>query len=149
MKKLVLFVAALLAVGATSVGSASAQTYQKAVGLNLGFPLGINYKQFVSNSGAVEATLGYVNQGVMLTALYEHHINLVENFYMYVGGGLNIGAVDLHKEGQFALGISPVVGFEYKFNGAPVALAVDYAPEINFLSPMNFSTAAFKIRFAF
>lgn len=119
------------------------------MGLNLGLPLGINYKQFVTHNSAIEGTFGYVRNGVMLTALYEYHINLVENFNLYVGGGLNVGVVGLHYGGQFALGIDPVVGFEYKFSGAPIALAIDYAPQINIFSPMNFSTAAFKVRFAF
>lgn len=145
MKKYLFVLLAVLA-----VGSAQGQgTYKKAVGLNFGWPIGINYKQFVSDQTAIEGTLGYMRGGVMLTALYEYHINLVENFNMYVGGGVNIGAVSLNHGGQLALGIDPVVGFEYKFSRAPIALALDYAPQINIFSPMNFNTAAFKVRFAF
>lgn len=147
MKKSLLLVAAALVIG---VGSVQAQNnYHRAVGLNLGFPLGINYKQFLANQNALEFSLGYVNHGVMFTGLYQYHINLVENFNMYIGGGLNIGVVGIDHNTQFALGIDPTVGFEYKFAGAPIALAVDYAPQLNIFSPINLTTTALKVRFVF
>lgn len=129
----------------------SAQDYKTAVGVNMGAQMGVNFKQFLGPKGALEATFGYQipGRGVMLTAAYQHHISLVDNLKLYVGGGMNIGIVGLARSynSKFALGIDPNVGFEYKFDRAPVALAVDYMPQVNFFSACRWSTASFKIRF--
>lgn len=129
----------------------SAQDYTTAVGVNMGAQMGVNFKQFLGPKGAIEATFGYQipGRGVMVTAAYQHHISLVDNLKLYVGGGMNIGAVGVssnHKS-QFVIGIDPNVGFEYKFDRAPIALAVDYMPQINFFSGCRWSTASFKLRF--
>lgn len=133
--------------------NASAQSYDKAIGLNLGLPLGVNYKQFINRTGALDFTFGYQDGGVMLTAVFQHHINLVDNLNLYLGGGINVGGVHMgnayrHHGGSFVLGIDPTVGFEYRFANTPVVVAVDYTPQINIISHMNFGIAAFKLRFA-
>lgn len=153
MKKFLILAVALLTIGAGSVHAQRTGNgqgfYNRAIGINLGLPFGVNYKQFLANRDALEFSLGYVNSGVMFTALYQYHVNLVENFNMYVGGGVNVGLVGLSHRTQFALGIDPTVGFEYKFSEAPIVLALDYAPQINIFSPINLTSAAFKIRFVF
>lgn len=132
--------------------SANAQSYDKAIGLNLGYPLGVNYKQFINRTGALDFTFGYQDGGVMLTAVFQHHVNLIDNLNLYFGGGVNIGGVHLgnvhsHHGGSFSLGIDPTVGFEYRFARTPIVVAVDYTPQINIISHMNFGVAAFKLRF--
>lgn len=146
-KVLALMAGLLLTTGVLS--TSMAQSYRSAIGLNIGSILGVNYKQFIGHSNsAMEINFGYQRHGVMLSGVYQFHFNLVDELYLYVGGGVNVGMVNLnHDNGKFALGIDPTVGFEYKFREAPIALAVDYTPQINIFSPMNFSVAAFKIRF--
>lgn len=141
-----------LFVASATTTTVRAQSYNKAIGLNLGTILGINFKHFVSSKGALEYNFGYQrpSNGVMLTAVYQHHINLVENLNLYVGGGLNMGVKDIdhrHNNSRFAIGIDPTIGFEYKFNEAPIALAMDYTPQINLTTSMNWQIIAFKVRF--
>lgn len=143
-----LFAFAVVAMGASQQRT-WAQDYQTALGLNIGSSLGINFKQFVSKSGAVDLDLGYLvrRHGISLSGVYQHHISLVENFKLYVGGGVNVGVSNLDEKTKVDLGIDPNVGFEYKFKKAPVALAADYRPQINFFSSSRWGIAALKIRF--
>ncbi len=125
--------------------------YTDAISINLGGDMGVAWKRFVAPRGAIETQLGYnINRdGVMLSSVYQYHVPLAEGFNLYVGGGLNIGALHLgkHRDAEFAFGIDPTVGFEYKIPGAPVALAIDYKPNINFTTDSQWELAAFKIRF--
>lgn len=159
MKKKILLIVAVATIAIGSIQSSAAQShrgasrypYQTSLGLNVGAVMGINFKQFVGNNSALEFDLGYQipHNGVMFSAVYQYHINLVDNLYLYVGGGFNIGGQHFarHADGEFVFGIDPNIGFEYKFDGAPIALALDYKPQINIASHSNWNIAGFKIRF--
>ena len=152
MKKMIIALAALL-LPVAAIQSAHAQEYNTAIGVNLGSDMGIGFKHFLGERGAIEAQFGYnlSCKGVMLSAVYQYHIPLATGFSLYAGGGLNIGALHLgkHDDADFAIGLDPTVGFEYKFAGAPIALAVDYKPNINFTPHSQWDLAAFKIRYTF
>lgn len=152
MKKLIIALAALL-LPVASIQSAQAQEYNTAIGVNLGADMGFGFKHFLGERGAIEAQFGYNLgcEGVMLSAVYQYHVPLATGFSLYAGGGLNIGVLHLgkHQESDFAIGLDPTVGFEYKFAGAPIALAVDYKPNINFTPHSQWDLAAFKIRYTF
>lgn len=143
------FAALTLSAAALAPLPAKAQDYDSAIGLNIGDIMGVNYKYFTSTRSAIELDFGYQfsSHGLSLTAVYQYHIPLVSQFKLYVGAGLNIGVSYLRSGGAFALGIDPNVGFEYTFPSAPVILALDYQPQINFFTPMKWGVAAFKIRF--
>lgn len=130
-----------------------AQDYNTAFSLNLGADMGFGFKRFLGARSAVEAQFGYniPCKGVMLSAVYQYHVPLVKGLHLYAGGGLNIGALHLgkHQSADFAIGIDPTVGFEYKFAQAPVALALDYKPNINFTPQSQWDLAAFKVRYTF
>ena len=152
MKKLIIALAALL-LPVASIQSAQAQEYNTAIGVNLGADIGFGFKHFLGERSAIEAQFGYNLgcDGVMLSAVYQYHVPLATGFSLYAGGGLNIGVLHLgkHQESDFAIGLDPTVGFEYKFAGAPIALAVDYKPNINFTPHSQWDLAAFKIRYTF
>lgn len=152
MKKLIIALAALL-LPVASIQSAQAQEYNTAIGVNLGADMGFGFKHFLGERGAIEAQFGYNLgcDGVMLSAVYQYHVPLATGFSLYAGGGLNIGVLHLgkHHDSDFAIGLDPTVGFEYKFAGAPIALAVDYKPNINFTPHSQWDLAAFKIRYTF
>ncbi|WP_071134894.1 hypothetical protein [Millionella massiliensis] len=152
MKKLIIALAALL-LPVASIQSAQAQEYNTAIGVNLGADMGFGFKHFLGERSAIEAQFGYNLgcDGVMLSAVYQYHVPLATGFSLYAGGGLNIGVLHLgkHQESDFAIGLDPTVGFEYKFAGAPIALAVDYKPNINFTPHSQWDLAAFKIRYTF
>lgn len=152
MKKKI-FVALLLALPFVGSKSVSAQEYRTAVGVNLGADMGFGFKHFLGQRSAIEAQFGYniPCNGVMLSAVYQYHVPLATGFYLYAGGGLNIGALHLgkHESSDFAIGLDPTVGFEYKFADAPIALVLDYKPNINFTPHSQWDLAAFKIRYTF
>lgn len=133
--------------------TAHAQEYNTAVSVNIGGDMGFGFKHFLSERSAIEAQFGYnlSCHGVMLSAVYQYHVPLATGFSLYAGGGLNIGALHLgkHQSADFAIGLDPTVGFEYKFADAPIALAVDYKPNINFTPHSQWDLAAFKIRYTF
>lgn len=152
MKKKI-FAALLLALPLAGMQSASAQEYNTAVSVNLGADMGFGFKHFLGERSAIEAQFGYniPCNGVMLSAVYQYHVPLATGFSLYAGGGLNIGALHLgkHESSDFAIGLDPTVGFEYKFADAPIALALDYKPNINFTPHSQWDLAAFKIRYTF
>ncbi len=149
MKTAVIAIAFFTAFAAT----AQAQEYDTGIGVNLGADMGIGFKRFLTERSAIEAQFGYNLgcDGVMLSAVYQYHVPLATGFSLYAGGGLNIGALHLgkHQDADFAIGLDPTVGFEYKFADAPIALAVDYKPNINFTPHSQWDLAAFKIRYTF
>lgn len=152
MKKKI-FAALLLALPLAGLHSVSAQEYNTAVSVNLGADMGFGFKHFLGERSAIEAQFGYniPCNGVMLSAVYQYHVPLATGFSLYAGGGLNIGALHLgkHESSDFAIGLDPTVGFEYKFADAPIALALDYKPNINFTPHSQWDLAAFKIRYTF
>lgn len=143
-----------LALPLLAVNTARAQQdYTRAIGINLGPDMGFAYKHFVGTHSAIEAQFAYniPDNGIMLSAVYQYHIPLAQGFSLYAGGGLNIGVLHMgrYEKSDFAFGIDPTVGFEYKFANAPIALAVDYKPNINFTCHSQWNLAAFKVRYAF
>lgn len=151
MKKIILVVIALVTVAVVAAPKANAwEPYRNAIGVHVGSVMGVNFKSFVAPRGAIEADLSYyINRGLMATAVYQHHFELVKNFSLYLGGGVNLGADNMGKDRdtKFAFGVDPNVGFEYSFPRTIVSLAIDYKPMINFTCPMHFDVASLRIRF--
>lgn len=150
MKKSLIALILIVTFFSASSLKANAQPYGNAVGLQVGSVLGVNFKSFLTHRGALEADVSYyVRGGVMGTLVYQHHFELVDNFNLYLGGGVNIGAVGLSKgkNAEFALGVDPNLGFEYSFDNAPIALGFDYRPMINFTAPSRFDVLSFRVRF--
>lgn len=152
MKRIILVVlVAVLAYGA------NAQDYKFAVGANLGPSMGVTMKYNFNRVSAVEMLLTYSlpDEGPNFVALYEYHVPLQDRFRMYMGGGLNMGALDVHKgkkhshDAEFAFGIDPIIGLEYNVASVPLSLAFDYKPVINFTTYNQWQEVSFKIRFAF
>ena len=70
-----------------------------------------------------------------------------EAFYYYIGVGPSI----LFGEGTTLFGISGELGLEYRFNGAPLALGVDWRPTYFLGDNSNFEAGGFGVnaRFVF
>lgn len=152
MKKI--FIALLLMI---AVGSVSAQPYKWSIGANLGPSMGASIKYNFDRNNSFEGIAAYNIQhnGPMFSFLYEYNVDLVDRLRMYMGGGLNIGALHVRKyhhyrsDADFAIGISPVIGLEYNFKQAPISFAFDYKPAINFTTCKLWNDVAFKLRFRF
>ncbi len=97
MKKLV-FTFALILCGVFAAQSQS--DYKTAIGLRLGVPLSVSFKQFISEPGAIEIFAGYRNYGGLVYnygwfnagALYEYHkpITGVEGLLVFWWGGSSL-----------------------------------------------------------
>lgn len=149
MRKFILTVIIIATVG---VSASKAQDYQKSVGITLGPAVGINASAFISTTSSIEAQFTYnvPYRAPMFTALYRYHVSLEDNFNCYGGGGLNIGATSVGTDiSKFAFGITPVVGMEYTFDDYPVAVAMDYAPNINIWGKCVWNQLSLKVKYIF
>ena len=144
MKKITLLFSMLFVMALAS--NLKAQDYNSAIGLRFGYPLSISYKTFLSESNALELYAGYrgysgIYSYFSVGALYEIHkpINGVDGLSWYYGGGLSVqfftydnSYVFNDDNGSVGLGISGVIGLDYKFADAPFNLSVDFLPTIRF-----------------
>lgn len=119
----------------------SAQSeYKSAIGLRLGYPASISYKQFLNEKNAIELYAGYRRWSNLVSytnvgALYQIHtpIKGVEGLQWYIGGGASAliwNYDDIYGDtyGNFNLGISGCLGLDYKFAEYPINLSVDWVP---------------------
>lgn len=165
MKKIALIITTILAIS-VSTTTVKAQDYNASIGLSLGAPMGIDYKQFFSPRSAINATFGYTFKGNSLTigAVYQYHIPLIENLNLYAGAGVNFGGMYLgskynkklgngdiikYSAREFLFGITPNIGIEYKFENAPIAIGLDYRPSVNFTTASQWNQASLKVRYTF
>lgn len=153
MKKV--FFIALLAVFSFS---AYAQDYQKAVGLRLGYPLGLTYKQFTSATNGFEviADLDIFSNGVTKIFgsgyyLWQKPISQVQGLSWFAGPGVSAGMF-LWKGGDawFNAAIAGLGGVEYKFADLPLAISADFNPRFYFMHSSGFyAGGAVSVRYTF
>ena len=121
----------------TSVSQA--QDYKSAVGLRLGSPLSVSYKTFISEKGAFEGVAGFRSYSgyswFNVGAYYQHHneIASVDGLKWYYGAGANVyfwswESNFIDPGSTTSIGISGVLGLDYKFADYPVNLSLDWAP---------------------
>lgn len=145
--------------------------YHNAIGLRLGGTSGITYKHLLSRGNAFEGILGLWPYKAGITALYEKHFETgAPGLRCYVGGGghLNIGETDrryyvsydaegrpvryTYRDNGYAMGIDGIMGVEYKFKFAPLALSADVKPfvEMNdYAHVYLFIDPSLGVKFAF
>lgn len=144
MKKLIIFLP--LFVAATVL----AQDYKTGIGLRAGETSGLTFKRFLGSSTALEGIFGAWRYGVSATVLFEKYspVSSVGGLNWYYGGGGHVAfrnryydryyyyhrnnyyVVDYYDNGGVGLGIDGIIGLEYKFNGAPIAISLDLKPFI-------------------
>ncbi len=124
MKKIILVLAAIFCFSST----VQAQDYDRSIGLRLGYPAGISYKQFFSDLGAFEIIGSGRKGGYQLTVLIEGHQPIFgSNMTFLYGGGGHIGVLDK----SLNVGADGIAGLEYVFR-APVAVTIDINPSLLF-----------------
>lgn len=136
MRKVCLFTVAILFFSFSQAQSKSANssTYKTALGVKVWDGAGISFKQFLNGNNALELIGYFYNQGARITGLYEIHgpINGAPGLQWYIGPGAHIGFYNSkHGDGVFA-GIDGVLGLDYKFNGAPINISIDWQPSFEF-----------------
>jgi hypothetical protein len=160
MKKFlfVLLFAAALAI----VNTASAQEYKTALGVRLSSSAAmvnnsISLKHFLTETSAIEALFSF-GDPVALGALYEVHKPFsTDGIQWYYGGGgyISFGktynVAKARNESDVQFGAQGVLGLDYKFVNLPLNLSLDWKPELNLVSDINFEPAAigFTARFTF
>jgi len=145
-----------------------AQTYNNGIGLRFGWGYGLTFKHFMNDKAALEGILNYRSYGsgtydysyFRISALYLIHnpISSVEGLQWYYGGGLMFqswgGAFNDFQPGVSTtnFGIMGALGLDYKFNGAPISITVDWLPTIiigGYLSGFGGEAGGLAIRYTF
>lgn len=147
--KIVILSLLILVIG---VSNSYAQKYKSSIGVGLGTDISVDFKHFLSKNSAIEIQGAYniLREGVALSVVYQYHVPIVNDFAFYGGAGVTVGALDIHQgmnSTTFAVGVAPTVGFEYAFNKAPIALAIDYKPNIYFTTASQWDLVSLKVRF--
>ena len=136
MRKLVVLIMALTIVSISRGQSRSINgySYKTALGVKVWDGGGISLKHFWSGNNAGELIGYFWTRGARFTGLYEIHgpIAGAPGLKWYVGPGVHIGLYNTkYGDGAFA-GIDGVLGLDYKFNGAPINISLDWQPSFEF-----------------
>jgi hypothetical protein len=132
---------------------AKAQNYKTAAGVRLGpntaaISGGFTAKHFINENTALEGIIG-INNGLGICGLYEKHFNIeaVNNLQWFAGFG---GYVAFNSNNTF-IGGAGIVGLDYKFEEIPLNLSLDWKPELNIISKVNFESSGIGLsaRFTF
>ena len=138
---------------AQSMGS----SYQTAVGIKF-WPGAISVKHFIAGNTALEGLGNFWDRGFRFTGLYEIHgdINDVEGLKWYVGPGAHLGWYNGtyyhghdYGSGALSIGVDGVLGLDYKFNGAPIAVSLDINPYLELNHPYLDIWGGLGVRYTF
>jgi len=127
--------------------NAQAQNYENAIGVRLGSYNGVNFKTFLNSNKALDLNLSFRNNNdlkrFLLTGLYEVHnpIEGAPSLLWYYGGGGSIGSYKRRDfDGDLWLSADGVLGLDYKIEGAPLNLAIDWRPRLEITPDTNLRT---------
>ncbi len=128
------------------------QEYKGAVGGRFGYGIGLSGVYYIQNGHGFEFLLRYGYHGLILNKpganfqlLYEKHWELGRSSWTgYIGGGPSFGfgkKNSLSKQTYFAVGISPIFGFDYTAQRLkiPLVFSLDYKPTFNTDFPIKSS----------
>ena len=170
MKKIILAILCIAALGI--INSASAQEvknssaigtdYKTAIGIRLSnnAPIisnAITLKHFLNDKTAVEGFFSF-SDPISVGALLEFYKPLnTPGLQWFYGAGAYLGfgkEYDVNKAKNVNtnyFGAQGVVGLDYKFASVPIDISLDWKPELNLISDINFEPAAigFSARFTF
>ena len=162
MKKVIFVIGLVIGLAVTGTetrAQSMGSSYRTALGVKF-WPGGITLKHFVRENRALEGIGYFWEHGFRFTGLYEIHgdINGAPGLKWYVGPGAHIGNYrhgwyrhnHYYDDGDISLGIDGVLGLDYKINGAPINLSLDFQPSFEILNDPYFSGwGGLGIRFTF
>ena len=159
MKKILFLLLVVALVSIKANAQSMGYTYKTAIGVKV-WPGSISVKTFTQPNKGLEGLAYFWNNGVRFTGLYEIYgdINGAEGLKWYVGPGAHIGFwnknwKDDHKEKNagVGIGIDGVLGLDYKINGAPINISLDWQPSFNFVGDIYFEGGwgGLGVRYAF
>ena len=126
-----------------SFAQAEGSSYETAIGIKF-WPGAISIKHFIQDDRALEGLVNFWDNGFRLTGLYEIHGDIAgaEGLRWYVGPGAHIGWYNgtyyhgyYYNSGSLSIGVDGVLGLEYKFAGAPIAISADIQPYLELNHP--------------
>jgi len=137
---------------------ASAQDYNKAIGLRGGLYNGITFKQFLGGKAAIELLGATRWSGIGITGLYEIHNRAfdVDRLNWYFGGGAHVGFYNGNNTtwgdagtSYVQVGLDLILGIEYNFTELPVNISLDWKPALDVVGYSGFwaDGAAISIRY--
>jgi len=142
-----------------------AQSWEKAIGLRLGFPNSITYKQFISEKAAIEGILGtrgdFGYRSLNLAAAYQIHNTLLDDDFgelrWYFGGGATLNVISANSStrinaGRISTGVQGYIGVDYNFNDVPINISLDWIPTFLFFGfgdGFEGEYGAFAVRYIF
>jgi hypothetical protein len=132
MKILLALAAFLLVLAATAQSP-----YNKAIGIRFPAGTGLTYKKFITQKAAMEFLALYAKESFRLSGLYEFHFPFAkaEGLNWYVGPGAHAGFYKTQYQKSYSskmdIGIDGVIGLDYKFNGLPVNVSLDWQPSVS------------------
>jgi hypothetical protein len=152
----------LLVAGIGSLTTISAQGYKTALGVRLSSSNAmqnnsVSIKQFINDKMAIEGLFTF-GDPLALGALLEFQkpLSPAGLSWFYGAGGyisfvkkVNASGTKTNTDPNF--GGQGIVGLDYKFNNIPLNITLDWKPELNLVSDINFEPAAvgFSARFTF
>lgn len=132
----------LVAFAVVTMGSLSAQE----VGIRFGGVNGAGGAAidavFGTGASRIHADLGFYSDGVGIDVLWDLLYKPLsgEAFNWYVGVGPSALISD-----DFWLGVSGEIGLEYRFNGVPIVLGVDWRPTFWIIDDSRFGADSFGL----
>ena len=160
MKKIAILCALIAVISSTQ--TLSAQEYRTGLGVrpssaNAMQNNSISIKQFINERTAIEGLFTF-GDPLALGALIEFHkpLSAAGLTYFYGAGGyvaflktVNVTTQKSSTDANF--GAQGIIGLDYKFNNIPLNISLDWKPELNIVSDINFEPAAigFTARFTF
>jgi len=164
MKKIFISVFVIVALATvTSKAQNLSSSYNTALGVKIWDDGGgITLKHFVGNNNSLEGIGYFWKGGTRITGLYEFNYDIAgaPGLKWYVGPGVHVGFYneyyydkyynDGRTHGNY-FGIDGVLGLDYKFNGAPINLSLDWQPSFEFGDNQGFmgSWGGLGIRYTF
>lgn len=150
---LILFSVLLIHTANAQSGSSKGSTYRTALGVKVWDGGGISFKHFVNGNNALELIGYFWSQGMRITGLYEIHgpISGANGLQWYIGPGAHVGFYNTKYGDGSYIGIDGVLGLDYKFNGAPINISLDWQPSFEFGDGRGFvgSWGGLGIRYTF
>lgn len=118
----------------------SGASYSSSLGVKF-YPGGISFKHNLNNDKSLEA-IGYFWNGNRITGLYELHYDIegLGGLRWYVGPGAHVSFYNEDNYlGKSYIGVDGVIGLDWKVDGAPLNLSIDWQPSFDLGGGAGFS----------
>lgn len=143
---------ALVCFSSFAMAQKNDDTYSTAIGVKM-YPGSISLKKSLNGTNYLEGLGAFWSKGFRATLLYEVHNDLagINGLRWYYGGGGHLGFYNNnYYTGSTLIGLDGVLGLDYKLQGVPLNLSLDWQPSFEFGSGAGFEGwGGLGVRFTF